>query len=76
MTTYPREEIEAAFAEYQRLGAEQMDWSGWAKLFTDEILRLWEVLASRQDDTDQDIRRLNKKVRELEKKIEESKYGD
>ena len=47
-----------------------------AKLFTDEILRLWEVLASRQDDTDQDIRRLNKKVRELEKKIEESKYGD
>lgn len=36
MTTYPREEIEAAFAEYRRRGVESHDWAGWAKLFTDD----------------------------------------
>ena len=38
MTTYPREEIEAAFAEYRRLGVGEEDWSAWAKLFTDDAL--------------------------------------
>ena len=38
MTTFPREEIEAAFAEYRRLGVGEEDWSAWAKLFTDDAL--------------------------------------
>ena len=38
MTTYPREEIEAAFAEYRRLGEGEMDWPAWARLFTDDAL--------------------------------------
>ena len=38
MTTYPREEIEAAFAEYRRLGVGEEDWPAWAKLFTDDAL--------------------------------------
>jgi len=38
VTTYPREEIEAAFAEYRRLGVGEEDWPAWAKLFTDDAL--------------------------------------
>ena len=38
MTTYPREEIEAAFAEYRRLGVGEEDWPAWAKLFTEDAL--------------------------------------
>jgi predicted SnoaL-like aldol condensation-catalyzing enzyme len=35
-TTYPREEVEAAFAEFCRRGAENHDWPSWAKMFTDD----------------------------------------
>ena len=38
MTDYPREEIEAAWAEYQRLGAIEENWAAWADLFTDDAL--------------------------------------
>ncbi|CAM8636426.1 MAG: nuclear transport factor 2 family protein [Actinobacteria bacterium] len=38
MTTYPREEIEAAFAEFRRRGIETHDWAGWAQLFTEDAL--------------------------------------
>ena len=38
MTTYPREEIEAAFAEFRRRGVETHDWAGWAQLFTEDAL--------------------------------------
>lgn len=34
--TFDRAEIEAAFAEYRRLGAEEENWAGWADLFTDD----------------------------------------
>jgi ketosteroid isomerase-like protein len=33
---YERDEIEAAFAEYQRRGAQQRDWPAWAELFTED----------------------------------------
>jgi hypothetical protein len=46
---------------------------GSAKLFTDQILKLWEILATRQDDTDWDIRKLNKRVRELETEVRQMK---
>jgi predicted SnoaL-like aldol condensation-catalyzing enzyme len=36
MATYPREEIEAAWAEYQRRGVGEHDWPGWADMFTDD----------------------------------------
>ena len=36
MAGHPKEEIEAAFAEFRRLGAEQRDWPAWAGLFTDD----------------------------------------
>ena len=36
MTDYPREEIEAAWAEYQKRGVGEHDWSGWADMFTDD----------------------------------------
>jgi predicted SnoaL-like aldol condensation-catalyzing enzyme len=35
---HPREEVEAAFAEYVRLGAEGLDWPAWAELFTDDAI--------------------------------------
>ena len=38
MTMYPREEVEAAFAEFRRRGIETHDWSGWAELFTEDAL--------------------------------------
>ena len=38
MATYPREEIEAAWAEYRRRGVETHDWPAWAKMFTDDAL--------------------------------------
>ena len=34
--TYDRDEIEAAFAEYRRLGAEEENWEAWADLFTED----------------------------------------
>jgi predicted SnoaL-like aldol condensation-catalyzing enzyme len=33
---YPREEIEAAWAEYQKRGVGEHDWPGWADMFTDD----------------------------------------
>lgn len=36
MPDHPRHEIEAAWAEYQRRGVGEHDWSGWADLFTDD----------------------------------------
>jgi len=36
MTDYPREEIEAAWAEYQKRGVGEHDWPGWADMFTDD----------------------------------------
>ena len=38
MGTYPREEIEAAWAEYKRRGVGAEDWSAWAKMFTDDAV--------------------------------------
>ncbi|MCD9625211.1 nuclear transport factor 2 family protein [Rhabdothermincola salaria] len=38
MTEYPREEIEAAFAEFRRRGVETHDWPAWAQLFTEDAL--------------------------------------
>jgi ketosteroid isomerase-like protein len=35
---FSREEIEEAFAEYRRKGAEQEDWAGWGALFTDDAV--------------------------------------
>ncbi len=37
-TIYPREEVEAAWREFQRLGAEEENWAAWADLFTDDAL--------------------------------------
>src|ERR1700736_3257786 len=34
--TFPRQEIEAAFAEFRQLGTGEHNWSGWADLFTDD----------------------------------------
>jgi hypothetical protein len=36
MRTFPRAEVEAAFAEYCRRGAEGEQWSAWADLFTED----------------------------------------
>lgn len=36
MAEYPREEIEAAWAEYQKRGVGEHDWPGWAGMFTDD----------------------------------------
>ena len=38
MSSHPRSEIEAAFAEFRRRGVETHDWSGWADLFTEDAL--------------------------------------
>ena len=35
---HDREEVEAAFAEFLRLGAKGMDWPAWADLFTDDAV--------------------------------------
>ncbi|MBA3303793.1 MAG: nuclear transport factor 2 family protein [Actinomycetota bacterium] len=35
---FPREEVEAAFAEFVRLGAKGRDWPAWAALFTEDAL--------------------------------------
>ena len=32
----PRDEIEAAWAEYQKRGVQEHDWPGWADMFTDD----------------------------------------
>ncbi len=36
MTDYTRDEIEAAWAEYQKRGVQEHDWPGWADMFTDD----------------------------------------
>jgi len=36
MTDYPRDEIEAAWAEYQKRGVVEHDWPAWAEMFTDD----------------------------------------
>jgi predicted SnoaL-like aldol condensation-catalyzing enzyme len=38
MTVFPRQEVEAAWEEYQRRGVQNQDWAGWADLFTDDAL--------------------------------------
>lgn len=38
MTIFPREEIEAAFAEFRRRGVETHDWAAWADMFTEDAL--------------------------------------
>src|SRR5437762_5429722 len=35
---FPREEIEAAFAEFRKRGEQDHDWEAWADLFTDDAL--------------------------------------
>jgi predicted SnoaL-like aldol condensation-catalyzing enzyme len=35
---YPREEIEAAFGEFRRLGEVEMNWTAWADCFTEDAL--------------------------------------
>jgi hypothetical protein len=35
---YPRDEVAAAWREFQRLGTEEENWPGWAGLFTDDAL--------------------------------------
>ena len=35
---YPREEVEAAWREFRRLGADEENWVEWADLFTDDAL--------------------------------------
>ena len=36
MSDYTRDEIEAAWAEYQKRGVQEHDWPGWADMFTDD----------------------------------------
>ena len=36
MSEYPHEEIEAAWAEYQKRGVQEHDWPAWADMFTDD----------------------------------------
>ena len=36
MAEYPRDEIEAAWAEYQKRGVQEHDWPAWAEMFTDD----------------------------------------
>src|SRR5262245_18381140 len=36
MGNHPREEIEAAWAEYRRRGVETHDWPAWGRMFTDD----------------------------------------
>jgi len=38
MTTPSRQEVDAAFRTYLKLGAETHDWNAWADLFTDDAL--------------------------------------
>jgi predicted SnoaL-like aldol condensation-catalyzing enzyme len=38
MTVFPRQEVEEAWAEFQRRGVQNQDWAGWADLFTDDAL--------------------------------------
>jgi predicted SnoaL-like aldol condensation-catalyzing enzyme len=38
MTAFPRQEVEEAWAEFQRRGVQTQDWAGWADLFTDDAL--------------------------------------
>src|ERR1700730_13776492 len=33
---FPRQEVEAAFADFRRRGVQEHDWAGWADLFTDD----------------------------------------
>ena len=36
--TFPREEIETAFAEFRRRGVESHDWEAWSEMFTEDAL--------------------------------------
>ena len=36
MGEFTRDEIEAAWAEYQKRGVQEHDWPGWADMFTDD----------------------------------------
>ena len=36
MSDHTRDEIEAAWAEYQKRGVQEHDWPGWADMFTDD----------------------------------------
>ena len=36
MGEFTRDEIEAAWAEYQKRGVQEHDWPGWAEMFTDD----------------------------------------
>jgi predicted SnoaL-like aldol condensation-catalyzing enzyme len=38
MTDFPRQEVEEAWAEFERRGVQTQDWAGWADLFTDGAL--------------------------------------
>ncbi|MBX6389957.1 MAG: nuclear transport factor 2 family protein [Frankia sp.] len=38
MGSFPRAEVEAAWAEYRRLGAENRDWPAWARMFSDDAV--------------------------------------
>ena len=36
MGEFTRDEIETAWAEYQKRGVQEHDWPGWAEMFTDD----------------------------------------
>jgi ketosteroid isomerase-like protein len=44
MTGFERSEIEAAFAEFRRRGAEGRDWPAWAEVFTDDAVYIEHCL--------------------------------
>ena len=48
MGGFERDEIEAAFAEYRRLGSEEENWAAWADLFTDDALYVEHVMGTFQ----------------------------
>jgi len=43
---FPRDEVEAAFAEYRRRGIGALDWPGWAALFTEDARYVEHVLGT------------------------------
>jgi len=46
MTSYPIEELEAAFRNYWQTGAVGENWDGWAELFTEDALYVEHVLGN------------------------------
>jgi len=50
--TFEREEVEAAFAHFYKLGCVDEDWTGWADLFTDDcayVEHFWGTMRGRDE---------------------------